>query len=582
MQYPTLNTISATRDVVEEFRGYNHNMRIASGENWDERNLTSDDYPVLSPRKRRGYYATPASPQGLIAKDKLCYVDGTKFVYGNREIEMGLSTAPEDCPKKLVSMGAYVVIFPDKKYINTANLADFGNMGASYASTGTVTFTMCTSAGEEIGNVTVGTEAPGNPQNLQYWLDTSETPNVLKRYTVTTAVWVVIQTTYVRIAAAGIGNEFYTGDSVTIDGITAEGVTDLNGSAQIYSRGNDYIVVVGILGEQKNQTGTVTVARQIPNMDFITESGNRLWGCRYGTAVNGEMVNEIYASKLGDFRNFSVYAGVSTDSYTASVGTDGPFTGAITHLGYPLFFKENCVHKVYGSYPSNFQIQVTSLRGVQEGCGESLAIVGETLFYKARGGVCAFDGSLPVDVAANLGKEQYGGAVGGSVGSKYYLSMQDSSGGWNLFVYDTTYSIWHREDSLHAVFFATLRGEIYALDGGSRNILALLGSGEKAEEDVPWMVQTGDIGLSDPYGKYISKLDIRMQVETGTEIDIAASYDSSAEWLHLCSIRGMHLRSFTVPIRPRRCDHMRIRITGTGGAKIYSIVRNISGGGDTV
>lgn len=582
MQYPTLNTISTTRDVVEEFRGYNHNMRIGSGENWDEQNMTSDDYPVMAPRKKRGYYATPASPQGLIAKDKLCYVDGTSFVYGEKEIDMGLSTAAEDCPKKLVSMGAYVVIFPDKKYINTANLADFGDMGASYASTGTVTFTMCTSMGEEIGNVTVGTEAPGNPQNMQYWLDTSESPNVLKRYTVTTAVWVVIQTTYVKIAAAGIGAEFSTGDCVTLDGITAEGVTDLNGSAQIYSRGSDYIVVVGILGDVKTQTGTVTVKRQIPNMDFITESGNRLWGCRYGTAVNGETVNEIYASKLGDFKNFSVYSGVSTDSYTASVGTDGPFTGAITHLGYPLFFKENCVHKVYGSYPSNFQIQVTSLRGVQEGCGESLAIVGETLFYKARGGVCAFDGSLPVDVAANLGKEQYGSAVGGAVGNKYYISMRDSAGKWSLFVYDTTYGIWHKEDNLHAVFFASLRGEMYALDGENRNILALLGSGEAAEDGVSWMFETGDIGLSDPYGKYISKLDIRMQVEAGTEIDVYASYDSRNEWLHLCAIRGTHLRSFTVPVRPRRCDHMRLRMKGVGGAKIYSIVRNISGGGDTV
>lgn len=582
MQYPTLNTISTTRDVVEEFRGYNHNMRIGSGENWDEQNMTSDDYPVMAPRKKRGYYATPASPQGLIAKDKLCYVDGTSFVYGEKEIDMGLSTAAEDCPKKLVSMGAYVVIFPDKKYINTANLADFGDMGASYASTGTVTFTMCTSTGEEIGNVTVGTEAPENPQNMQYWLDTSESPNVLKRYTVTTAVWVVIQTTYVKIAADGIGTEFATGDCVTLDGITAEGVTDLNGSAQIYSRGSDYIVVVGILGEVKTQTGTVTVKRQIPNMDFITESGNRLWGCRYGTAVNGETVNEIYASKLGDFKNFSVYSGVSTDSYTASVGTDGPFTGAITHLGYPLFFKENCVHKVYGSYPSNFQIQVTSLRGVQEGCGESLAIVRETLFYKARGGVCAFDGSLPVDVAANLGKEQYGSAVGGAVGNKYYLSMRDSAGKWSLFVYDTTYGIWHKEDNLHAVFFASLRGEMYALDGENRNILSLLGSGEAAEDSVSWMVETGDIGLSDPYGKYISKLDIRMQVEAGTEIDVYASYDSRNEWLHLCAIRGTHLRSFTVPIRPRRCDHMRLRMKGVGGAKIYSIVRNISGGGDTV
>ena len=74
-------------------------------------------------------------------------------------------------------------------------------------------------------------------------------------------------------------------------------------------------------------------------MDFVIESGNRLWGCRYGKALNGETVNEIYASKLGDFRNWYCFAGISTDSYTASVGTDGAFTGAVTYMGRPIFFK---------------------------------------------------------------------------------------------------------------------------------------------------------------------------------------------------------------------------------------------------
>ena len=46
--------------------------------------------------------------------------------------------------------------------------------------------------------------------------------------------------------------------------------------------------------------------------------------------------------------------GLSTDSYYGNLGTDGKFTGAITHMGYPLFFKENCLHKVYGDYPAQF------------------------------------------------------------------------------------------------------------------------------------------------------------------------------------------------------------------------------------
>ncbi len=70
------------------------------------KNLTSDRYPVLSPRSPRGIYAKPASPQGLLARDGLCYVDGSAFVMGDDRFELNLSVAPQDCPKQLVSMGA--------------------------------------------------------------------------------------------------------------------------------------------------------------------------------------------------------------------------------------------------------------------------------------------------------------------------------------------------------------------------------------------------------------------------------------------------------------------------------------------
>ena len=72
--------------------------------------------------------------------------------------------------------------------------------------------------------------------------------------------------------------------------------------------------------------------------------------------------------------------GISTDSWVGSVGTDGQFTGAITHLGYPLFFKETVLHKVYISQNGAHSIQDTACRGVQSGCGDSLAIVNEVLY----------------------------------------------------------------------------------------------------------------------------------------------------------------------------------------------------------
>ena len=268
----------------------------------------------------------------------------------------------------------------------------------------------------------------------------------------------------------------------------------------------------------------------------------------------------------------------NTDSYTASCGTDGQFTGAITHLGYPLFFKENCVHKVYGNYPANFQIQTTACRGVQKGCEKSLAIVNETLLYKARNAVCAYDGSLPTEVSYALGNEAYSDAVGGSHGNKYYISMKNVDGEHNLFVYDIAKGMWHREDELKVDSFCSCRGELYAISGGK--IITMLGSGTKDTDPVRWMVETGDIGINSPDMKYISRITLRMSMDLDTEVGIYVQYDFSDEWECQCILVSSSLRSFSIPIRPKRCDHIRIRIEGIGAAKIYSITKTIEQGSE--
>ena len=315
-------------------------------------------------------------------------------------------------------------------------------------------------------------------------------------------------------------------------------------------------------------------------MDFIIESKNRLWGCRYGVSLNGEVVNEIYASKLGDFKNWNVFSGISTDSYAVTVGTDGQFTGAITHMGYPLFFKETCMHKVYGDYPANIRVQDTACRGVQRGCSRSLAIVNEVLYYKSRSAVCAYDGSLPVEMSAALGEEVYGNAVAGALGNKYYISMQDQNEVYHLFVYDTMKGMWHREDNTHALAFCTCRGELYFTTADSPKIMTVTGSGTPAETTVAWRAETGFIGTDSPDKKYISRLDVRMSLDLESTVMFFIQYDSLGGWEPIYTMTGATLRSFSVPIRPKRCDHLRLRIEGVGNAKIFSICKSIEQGSD--
>ena len=584
MKYPILSELQTSRKMIDVFRGYNHNLRIGDGEFYDMTNLTSADYPVLSPRQPRGVYAEPSTPQGMIAKDALCYVDGSDFIINGYRISMELTVDKDDngkiIPKNLISMGAYVIIMPDKKYINTADYSDYGRIEASVTIGGSVVFSLCKIDGTEYEDMAIQATAPTSPENMDLWLDTSTVPNALKQYSAESAMWVSIATTYIKIAAKNLGLPFSEGDGVTISGIEDESIADLNNTMIVQSKGDDYIVVIGLIDKVITQDGGVTITRVMPHMDFIIESENRLWGCRYGTDRNGNMVNEIYACKLGDFKNWNCFMGISTDSYAVTVGTDGQFTGAIAHLGYPLFFKENCVHKVYGNFPANYQIHTTTCRGVQKGCSRSLAIVNETLYYKARSAVCAYDGSLPVEISSALGDVAYSNAVAGHLGNKYYISMLDDSGQHDLFVYDTLKGMWHREDNTKVLQFCNCRGDLYYIDGSDLQIKTVLGTGTLDTSPIKWEAITGIIGTDSPDKKYISRLDVRMYIPVGSRVMFFIEYDSDGHWQYLFTMTGMKLKSFPVPIRPLRCDHLRLKIVGEGEAKVYSICQTTEQGSD--
>ena len=582
MRYPTIQSITSGRDITVDFFGYNHNLRIGDGEFYDEQNLTSDVSPVLCPRRARGVYAHGGSVQGLVAKDSLCYVDGRYFVMDQYRVDMNLSTAEEDCPKQLISMGAWVIILPDKKYINTADLTDFGNIEAEVTTTTEVTFSPATQDGTTFTPDYTQPEEPDSPENMAYWMDTSATPHSLKQWSASSGMWSSVAVTYVKIQCPGIGKAFSQYDGIDIqlpDGVNDQ-IAELEGAAIVYAADEDSMTVVGLLDSKVTIDGAVTVSRKMPLMDFVIENDNRLWGCRYGQNNNGDVVNELYACKLGDFRNWNCYMGISTDSYAVSLGSDGQFTGAITHAGYPIFFKENCMHKVYGQIPANFQVQTTACRGVQKWCSRSLAIVNEILYYKSQHAICAYDGSLPAEISYSLGDVQYCNAVAGAHGNKYYVSMQNAtSGEWDFLVYDTAKGLWHKEDNLQAAQLCSCRDELYcSLPDGK--IITILGSGEAYEENVAWMAQTGIINASLPERQYLQRISIRMILEPGSQVSILVQYDSCGDWENLGNMVGSNLRSFTFPVRPRRCDHLRLRIEGVGKAMIFAITKTISGGSD--
>lgn len=588
---PTLTESGASRMMVDTFSGYDHNLKIAEGAWYDEENLSSVSYPLFSPRQKRGRMLELANPQGVISKDALAYVDGCTLYYNGYPVDgIMLSTDEDDCPKQMVSMGAYLCVFPDGVYVNTQNLSDCGTLAATYdMSDTTVSLTLCAADGTDydIAGATISPTKPSNPVDGAWWIDSSGSIHSLKQYSEDTGSWVQVATTYVKIDADGIGAAFDQYDGVTISGLAYDGANDalkkqiaaLNAQNIIRAKGDDYIIVTGIIDQAYSYNGAVKVERKIPRMNFVCELDNRLWGCFYGMS-EGKTLNEIYASAQGNPKVWNRYMGISTDSYAASVGSDGVFTGMIAHLGYVLAFKENCIHKIYGTMPANFQITTTVCRGVQKGSERSLCIVNERLFYKSRIDVCAYDGSLPATVSDAFAGQNFTEASAGALGSRYYISMKDAAGKWQMFTFDTERGMWHREDNTHALMFATLDDDLVYIDADTKWLMSAGGKHGTPEGPVQWDAISGIMGYEYPDQKYLSRFNLRMRMNDGDVCEILVQYDSDGVWHSEGIIRGTRTQSFTIPVIPRRCDHMQLRLRGRGDVKIYSIAKILETGSD--
>ncbi|WP_130837184.1 hypothetical protein [Lachnoclostridium sp. Marseille-P6806] len=591
MFLPEIDNDNNSRSMISTWRGYNHNYRIGDGEFYDVLNLSSDHYPLLSPRKKRVKLIEDKNIRGAMLSDNtLCYLAGDILHYGSKTFDFAGMIPESTSEQQIVRFGAYALIFPLGLYANLITGAEHGRIGSSYtAGTGvTITYTMCDSTGDALHNVTAGAEAPESPSDGDYWLDTKAGEEGLNIWDKSQSMWKPVATTYIKISIPGSGLDklFSVDDTVTMN----SALTDINNGSVIQAIGTDYIVVIGLIAsgvtysETTDSAWTFHMERKVPKLDYVCVDDNRVWGCHYGAAADGEMVNEIYASKLGDFRNWYSYSGIATDSYALSVGVGGEWTGCISYRGYPTFFKEDAIFRIFGSVPAEYQLSVSTCRGVQKGSYRSLAVVSEYLIYKSASDVVVYDGSSPVSISAPLGREQvFYDAVGGGCLGKYHVAMQTAKGERYYFVYDMQNHLWEREDALGLRWFtASENGQIYALTetavyGIGANDNALFAHPLVSEETVEWVAETGDIGLDAPEYQWLNSLTLRVYIAPKSEVQVWVSYDDNP-FEELITLRGIGtVATHTIPAGSPRHDHFRIRFAGHGDMRLYTLSMTIHG-----
>ena len=203
------------------------------------------------------------------------------------------------------------------------------------------------------------------------------------------------------------------------------------------------------------------------------------------------------------------------------------------------------------------------------------------LFYLSDSGVMAYDGSLPDNISDDLGAVQYRNGVSGKLGYNYCLSVAAQDGSCSLFVLDTSKGMWHREDELRLAQTACRGDALYLLaaDGQLMTPGAVADVDEAfPEEEFTWEIVSGPIGYQRAEQEYLLRLIPRLKLELGASARVHVMYDDNGDWQRVACLEGNGTQSVKVPIKPRRCDHFRIKLSGIGQATLYTIAREIEKG----
>ena len=318
----------------------------------------------------------------------------------------------------------------------------------------------------------------------------------------------------------------------------------------------------------KSDTIGGTIIRTFPEMDFVCECENRLWGVKKDE-------NEIHACALGNFFSWNLYQGISTDSWTASRGCPGYWTGCINYLGTPTFFKENHIECVYPASSGAHQVSTLHINGTGPTAPRSIAMVDNIVYWQGATGFYAYSGSLPKGISYKLAENIYTDSVGGDLSGFYYVSCKDQEGNWHLLVYDVENNAWYREDYTQASCMCRVNSKLFVF---TENSMFTTTGGD---EVVQWGAITGDLGMAYD-DRYPEKIHIRSSGASDESIDVFIEYDGNGKWEPIGTLTGNDTHRYsTYPFVPRRCDHFRLKFLGMGNSAVWGVDVEYAIGGAT-
>lgn len=355
---------------------------------------------------------------------------------------------------------------------------------------------------------------------------------------------------------------FKAGDTVTISGC-GEALEDNNTTFTIDRIVGNTIYAAADIFTAGTETQVVTISRTVPQLDYICEANNRVFGCS-----NSD--NTVYVSALGDPTNMFTYERVATDSFTCAVGSPGAFTGCAKYSSSVLFFKEDKIHKMLGTYPGDFALYTYEVEGVQAGSDRSLTVINEMLYYKGKHGIYAYSGGVPNLISACFGERIFYEAIGGTDGINYLVAMKDGEDSGYLFSFHTEKGLWTLEErDLLAVDMIRQGLDLYILcaDG------TLYAEGKGTDlSDSEWHVQFTPLYETIQGKKTYSRLLLRAELPCGSYMIVDMRTDGG-RWVELGKITGKSEAVIPIRIPVNRCDKFEVRLSGKGEFVLREMMR---------
>ena len=580
--------LTRSRPTQLAFGVLNHTATAADGEIYDERDVSTDEYPALTPRKSRLKAPSTISLAecSRIGSDgaKLFWHSGGDLYYGGKLV--GSLPLGNGVTRRFACMGERIVIWPDKVCYDseTGRMTAFGERLAANAtltheyatnyqyltvSDGDVDLTTHFAAGDSFvlgfrreslrdlegtyqavkvtakvitlatgslprvgvsGNATI--EAVKSGTDGTYWVESV--------FLTVTAEHEINRDVLTFDTAESLTGLFKAGDAVQLNNNLRESYAIEAVTAQAL------YFAEGTLSGLTAYGGTVlgcAVSSEPPELDHFTVCDNRVFGCRG---------SEIYASKLGDPAQWYYWhtPALSTDSWYLDAGDPSPFTACCVYGGRPHFFTERSVTVLYGDMPAQYSTATVELYGVKAGSADSLVAVGGALYYLSPQGFVRYTSSEGAVVISDRLGSVFSSACAGTDGRSYYTCALDPLGQAANYKYSLKSGLWAKEDGRRFYSFASLPDRLFALsshDGSDERCIMLTSGGyNTVGENVDGV---GFLSYADPpsmevilaplredrsegtalRSRWVQKLYLRMIRSPDTEVSVSVLFDSGEE-----------------------------------------------------